>query len=188
MNTILFQVSDDLIVRSWTVADAPALFALVDTNRKKLSTWLPWVPFVKEVKNSEKLITDSFESFEKNNGIELGIFYRNTLAGCIGLHEFDTTNHRTSLGYWLGSDFQGKGIMTQSVQALLTYCFTVKDFNRVEIRCGVENAKSRAIPERLGFTQEGILREAEFVEGKYIDDVVYSLLKKEWENYIKELP
>jgi ribosomal-protein-serine acetyltransferase len=50
----------------------------------------------------------------------------------------------------------------------------------VEIQCGEDNHKSRAIPERLGFQQEGIIRDGEFLYDHFHDVVVYGLLKKEW--------
>lgn len=179
MDSVLLTIDDTLLVRSWTLADAPALFSLVDSNREHLSVWLPWVPYVKEVKDSENFIRDAIKEAQENKGLELGIFSNNQLVGCIGLHELDFTHHKTSIGYWLGSQFQGKGIMVQSVKALMDYCFTVHNMNRIEIRCGVGNAKSRAIPQKLGFTQEGILRQAEFIGGSYIDNFVYSFLKSD---------
>ena len=60
--------------------------------------------------------------------------------------------------------------------------FTYYSLNSVEIFCVPENRKSRAIPERLGFHQEGIIRQAEKVYGKHLDHVVYGLLKHEFEN------
>ena len=72
--------------------------------------------------------------------------------------------------------------MTQCTKALIDYAFHELKLNRVEIRASVENKKSQAIPERLGFTREGRLRSDEKVQGQFTDSFVYSLLKSEWES------
>jgi ribosomal-protein-serine acetyltransferase len=69
--------------------------------------------------------------------------------------------------------------MTKTVSALLDHAFGAWDLNRVEIHAGADNRKSRAIPERLGFQQEGVLRDYERVGDRYVDIVVYSLLARE---------
>jgi ribosomal-protein-serine acetyltransferase len=71
--------------------------------------------------------------------------------------------------------------MTESVKDLIEVGFKYYSLNRIEIRCAVENRKSRAIPERLGFQQEGIIRRAEKVYGMHFDHVVYGFLKQERE-------
>jgi len=70
--------------------------------------------------------------------------------------------------------------MTEAVRALVEYAFDAWKLNRVEIRAAVGNAKSRAIPERLGFMEEGLLREAERIGVRYEDLVVYAMLAKDW--------
>ena len=70
--------------------------------------------------------------------------------------------------------------MTAVVSALLDHAFYEWELHRVEIHCAPENARSRAIPERLGFREEARLREAELVGGSYLDSVVYGLLEEEW--------
>ena len=99
----------------------------------------------------------------------------------LGYHVFDTANHIASLGYWLSADKQGEGIVTEAANALTRHAFEVLDANRVEIRAAEFNHKSRAIPERLGFTQEGILRDKENLYGNYVDHVMYSMLHSEFE-------
>jgi len=63
---------------------------------------------------------------------------------------------------------------------LVDHAFGAWRLHRVEIRAGVENARSRAIPERLGFRREGVLREAERVGDRYVDQVVYAVLAGDW--------
>jgi ribosomal-protein-serine acetyltransferase len=84
-----------------------------------------------------------------------------------------------SLGYWLAEAHQGRGLMTKSVSELVDHAFDEWHLNRVEIQAGIGNRKSRAIPERLGFQRDGVLREYERVGDRYIDMVVYSLLARE---------
>lgn len=65
------------------------------------------------------------------------------------------------------------------IKDIIDLGFKYYSLNRIEIRCAVDNHKSRAIPESLGFKQEGIFRKAEKVYGNHLDHVVYGLLKQE---------
>ena len=69
--------------------------------------------------------------------------------------------------------------MSENVKGLIGVGFKYYSLNRIEIRCAADNHKSRAIAERLGFQQEGIVRLAEKAYGKYLDHIVYGLLKLE---------
>jgi ribosomal-protein-serine acetyltransferase len=174
MKLFEIDIGDHLALRTWNIESAPLLFSLVDRNREHLGRWLPWVPFVRSVEDSEKFIRDAVQKWENQEGLELGIWDGVDLVGCIGLHELNRLHNKTSIGYWLGAEYQGRGIMTNAVQAFVQYCFQEQKFHRVEIRAAVENIASRAVAERAGFLQEGVLRAAEFVQEKYLDIVVYS--------------
>ncbi|WP_334301100.1 GNAT family N-acetyltransferase [Alkaliphilus sp. B6464] len=99
------------------------------------------------------------------------------------MHSMDSTNKSTSIGYWLGEGHQGKGIMTKVTKALVEYIFTELNLNRVEIRCAENNYKSRAIPERLGFTKEGTLRETEWLYDHYVNHIVYGMVASQWKGH-----
>ena len=98
----------------------------------------------------------------------------------IGYRGIDWRARATSIGYWLGEEFQGRGTMTESVRTLADHAIRIWELNRVEIRAAVENWRSRRIPERLGFREEGTLREAERVGDRALDSVVYSMLAQDW--------
>jgi len=68
--------------------------------------------------------------------------------------------------------------MTRAVSALIDHAFGEWELHRVEVQAAVDNRKSRAIPERLGFEEEGVRREAERVGDRYLDLVVYGLLNE----------
>lgn len=180
MDHVDITITEHLKLKSWHISEAAELFALVDANRDHLSKWLPWVSSVKTVVDSTKFIEDAIRAMQQDDGLELGIWYNEKLVGCIGLHELDTLHKKTSLGYWLGHNAVGKGNMTKAVKALTTYCFEELQLNRVELRAATENEKSAAIAKKLWFKKEGILRQAEFINGEFVDDTVYSMLKKDW--------
>lgn len=159
---------------------AAELFLLTDRNRSHLRRWLPWVDATTSVEVTRKFIRNALKQFATGRGFQAGLWYQNRMAGVIGYHKIDWFNRKTSLGYWLGMEFQGKGLMTKACQALLDYAFHELKLNRVEIRCATENKRSRAIPERLGFVQEGITRQAEWLYDHYVDHVIYGVLASEW--------
>jgi ribosomal-protein-serine acetyltransferase len=160
---------------------AQELFEVTDRNRIYLREWLPWVDGTRSVSDTERFIEVSLREYERGKGIQYGIFRRGKIAGCIGLHEIDWDHRHAAIGYWLSRDHQGLGIMTECCRMLIGHAFHEWRLHRVEIRAAVANARSRAIPERLGFTAEGVLRQVVRVNGCYLDHVVYGLLKDEWQ-------
>ncbi len=156
------------------------LFALIDTNRAHLRQWLGWVDATTGSDAVLKFIIDSRVCHASRTGYDAGIWRDGELVGIIGLDGLDWQDRKTSLGYWLAAPHQGKGIMTRSCKVLIDFCFTRFDLNRVQIRCAPDNARSRAIPERLGFIQEGILRQSTWLHDRFVDQVVYGLLRTEW--------
>lgn len=161
-------------------SDAQAVFRAIDKNRKYLRQWLPWLDDSTTVEDTLKYIRSDISEFEKKEGLDLGIWYENQWIGGIGFHAFGGKNRKSTIGYWLSEDSQGKGIMTDATRALVTYGFGQLNLNRIEIRCATENVKSRAIPERLGFKTEGVLRQSEWLYDHFVDWVVYSQLRIEW--------
>ena len=173
-------VRKGLELRRRVEADAEAVFQIIDKNRKHLKQWLPWLDDSKTVEDLRQYIQNDITEFKKKEGCDFGIWYEGQWIGGIGFSSFGTKNRKTSIGYWLSEDFQGKGIMTDSVRALVNYGFEQLNLNRIVIRCAVENTKSRAIPIRLGFKEEGVLRQSEWLYDHFVDLVVYGLLKDEW--------
>jgi len=171
---------EDAQLRLLEVSHARELFGLTDSSREHLRKWLPWVDKNKKVEDSRKFIEQTRKQLAQNQGIQAGIWYRGNLAGVIGQHKIDWGNKITSIGYWLGKEYEGKGLVTLACGALINYSFEELDLNRVEILCATENSKSRAIPERLGFEKEGIIREREWVNDRYVDHVVYGMLAGDW--------
>ena len=172
-------IDDDLSVRLLEERHAPELYALIDANREHLSRWFPWVERTTEVAHTRDFLRRSLQKFADGNGFEAGIFRGEEHVGMIGLHYLHRDPGRTEIGYWLAADAQGAGVMTRAVRGLIRILFDDYGLERVEIRCHPENVRSRAVPERLGFRQEGVLRRVGMLRGEPFDHVVYGLLAEE---------
>ncbi|USB31932.1 GNAT family protein [Paenibacillus sp. YPG26] len=173
-------IDECLSLKLLGIRDAARVFELTQQNREMLAEWLPWVVDTHSVSDSERYIQSQLDVFARGTGISCGIVYQGEIAGCISLMDINQANRTASIGYWLASAYQGKGLMTRSCQALIEYSFTELGLNRIEIRAGVGNQKSRSIPVRLGFTEEGVIRQAERNGERYNDHVVYGILASEW--------
>ncbi len=174
-----FQLDERRRLRLWEEADAEELYAIVDQNREYLARWLPWPP-LQTLEGTLEFIRMSHRQFLANQGFQAAVVADERIVGGIGFHRIDWENRSTTIGYWLAESAQGQGTMTQAVQALVEHAFRTWRLNRVEIRAGVGNERSRAIPGRLGFSQEGVLRHAERIGDRYVDLVVYSMLAGDW--------
>ncbi len=180
MRMFIHRINEKTYLRKLETRDAPALFKLVDSSREELRRWLPWLDDNKSVKDSEAFIRSSLAQETSNNGFQAGIWHDGQLAGVIGLHGINWRDRQTMIGYWLGSEYQGKGIVTEACEALLKYAFEILGLNRVVIRAAEGNDKSIAVAKRLGFSREGLLRENEWLYDHYQDMFVYAMLAKDF--------
>ena len=113
-------------------------------------------------------------------GFQVAIFYQEKIAGVCGYLPLNKKDRIGEIGYWMGAEYEGLGIMTRSVDRVVEMGFEQLDLNRIEIRCATGNRRSRAVAERLGFVQEGILMQDEWLYDHFVDKVVYSKLKSEY--------
>ncbi|MBS1861746.1 MAG: GNAT family N-acetyltransferase [Actinobacteria bacterium] len=172
-------IAEGAFLRPYTQSDAPALTAVVAANREHLARWLPWAAAYGHV-DSIDYIARKEAQIEADDGFEGAIVLDGRIVGAAGFHRVDWINRTTSIGYWLAAEAQGRGLMSATVRALLDHAFGNWDLHRVIIEVVVDNARSRAIPERLGFSEEGTLREAKLIRGGYEDAVLYAMLASEW--------
>jgi ribosomal-protein-serine acetyltransferase len=159
---------------------APVLFALVDREREYLRQWVQWADSRSSEEEILVFIRGALERFAANQGFSAGIWVDGSIAGVITLYKIDWMSRKGEIGYWLGREFQGCGIVTDAVRAVTQHGLVELDLNRIEIYCAVVNTKSGAVPKRLGFTFEGVLREAQLLGGRYLDLEVYSMLRPEY--------
>ncbi len=175
-------VNNEISLRIVTQNHVRAIYDAIDQNRIFLRKWLPFVDSTQSEKDTHAFIKSVVDDVEKRQEV-FTVWYRKEFAGLLGLKDIDYFNRKCEIGYWLIENMTGKGIMSLSVEKLIGFVFSNLEMNRITIRCGVGNRSSTAIPKKLGFTFEGVERNGEKHHAKYIDLEVYSLLKKEWDDF-----
>ncbi len=171
---------DGLEVRMLESRNAHELFALTDANRAHLRRWLPWLDTVREAKDSKAFIKRGQDLAEGSRGVVAGIWAAGRLCGVIGYNQLDWVNRIATIGYWLGREHEGRGIMTRAVTTLVAVALDDLGLNRIVITVATGNLRSQAIPDRLGFRREGVVRDAEWLYDHYVDHVLNGLLQREW--------
>lgn len=176
------RISDEIQLQILEVRHADELYHVTDKNRMYLREWLPWVDGTVSPEQTKGFIQSALRAYADNDGMNTAIVYKGNIVGCIGLHSINWNHKRTSIGYWLGAEYQGLGLMTRACKEMIHYVFHELELNRVEIRAATANKKSRAIPERLQFVNEGTVRKVEWLYDHYVDHVIYGMLKEDWLN------
>lgn len=159
---------------------AADIFQAVDNQRPYLREWLPWVDGSKTVNDTLAFLHESIEKNKTGERLTTFIYNGVEIAGSIGFVKLKKDLKMGEIGYWLHRDMQGQGIMTKVCQRFIDYAFRTKALNRIEIKVASQNHKSQAIPQRLGFTHEGTLREAFAMYNEFYDLELFSLLRREW--------
>ncbi len=176
------EIGYGISLRELQESDALDVFAAVESNRDRLGRWLFWVHETRTPSDVRVFIREAIIQHAARYALHCAIRVDGALAGGIGCRIVESRNRSASIGYWLDAAFEGRGIVTRSCGAMLDYAFGEMKMHRVEIRCATHNTRSCAVPARLGFTREGVLRQAEWVRGGYHDLVVWSLLAQEWKS------
>jgi ribosomal-protein-serine acetyltransferase len=169
-----------IFIKKHEIELAPTAFALVDANRGYLREFLPWVDATLSVADSWGWIEITHRQWETGQIFDFGIYLEKEAKyiGNIGVHTIDWTNRCCEIGFWVGSEFQGHGLVSEAVQILEKVIFE-KGFNRIEIHCSQKNIRSAAVAKRNGYLLEGILRQKIKENTKYSDLKVFSKLKSD---------
>lgn len=177
---LVLHVDDKTRLRPLCTRDAEVLFELTEANRGYLRQWLPWLDAVTSVDDSREFIRACDERARRSGAFAALIESAGEPCGVVGYNWIDPINRSCEIGYWLAESHAGRGVMTRACATLIAHAFETLLLNRVVIPAAVGNRRSRAIPERLGFAQEGVLRDAEWLYDHFVDHALYSLLRRDW--------
>ncbi len=182
---LCWQVGEDIELRPPDERVVDELFEVVERNRARLAKWQHWAYAGRQKEDTAQFVREAKASIEDQSALNLLIFHcspehQPRVIGSAGLLPIDGTTGIGEIGYWIDVLWEGKGIVTRCVEALIEEGFEHRLLERIQIRCAPGNTRSRAIPRRLGFTYEGTLRRVLRVGESVQDLEYYSLLRPEW--------
>lgn len=176
-----YSINHDLELRLLQPYDANALCELISKNQEHLGPWLAWANGKCSIEGSRSFIKNTIRHIADNTKLNWGIWYQGKLAGIIATLTVNWKSEKAEVIYWLGAEFQGKGLINSAGRIMINYLFNNLKLNRIELRIATVNTRSKKTADRLGFRHEATLRLAEVVNGKLVDLDCYALLRSDWE-------
>ncbi|WP_430788278.1 GNAT family N-acetyltransferase [Virgibacillus flavescens] len=178
MNPILIDFpyefeTERLLLRMPMPGDGKAVHEAIKASINELKPWMGFAQNEQTEEETEINTRESRISFLKRDKLRMLIFLKETnqFVGSSGLHNIDWDVRKFEIGYWCDTRLSGKGYMTEAVAGLTAFTFNELKANRVQLQCDTRNTKSRAIPERLGYELEGIIRNEDLaVDGNGLRD------------------
>lgn len=186
MNPLLLEFPSEfyterLLIRMPKPGDGKVVFDAIQASLDELKPWMPFAQKEQSEEETEINIRDSYVKFIKREDLRLLIFHKETgeFIASSGLHRIDWSVPKFEIGYWIDTRYSGKGYITEAVEGITKFAFSDLKARRIEIRCDSKNDKSRKVPERLGFTLEGVLKNSAIsADGNEITDTcIYAMIK-----------
>lgn len=158
--------------------DGPELWLAVNGSRGALQRWLPWVQFHTDPAASTRFAEACSADWDQGRALRFVIRERahRTLVGVVGLESCVQLHRSCELGYWLRREATRRGLMTEASRAAIDFAFKQMGVHRVRVAAATDNHASLAVIGRLAFRFEGIARQAEWCDGRWLDHAVFAFL------------
>jgi ribosomal-protein-serine acetyltransferase len=146
-----------------------------------LERWLPWVPFNNTREASLRYAEACTLDWDAGRAVRFGIRDRATreLLGVVGLDSCIHLHRSCELGYWLRREATGRGLMTEAARSTVDFAFSRMGVHRVRCAAATDNVPSLRVILRLDFRFEGIARQAELVQSRWLDHAVFAKLSQD---------
>jgi ribosomal-protein-serine acetyltransferase len=174
------QVNENINLIIPTLDLSHEIYGLIDNDRDHLSQWLSWVPKVQSYTDVEQNLRERIQGYQTGTSASFYAVYNNVIVASVGFISINNNDKKGEIGYWISSQYQGKGIVSKSVKACINYGFNRLGLNKIIIQCARGNSRSINLAGKLGFSIEGILKEDRIRNNTYHDTFYFSLFKKEY--------
>jgi ribosomal-protein-serine acetyltransferase len=174
-------LTERLRLRAPKRGDVTALHEAIAETLADLVPWLPWARSDHGPAETRRYLRAARGAWSRQSAFEFVIELRDTgrVAGVTSLHRVDWVRAAAGLGYWVRRSEWNRGIATEAASAALAHALGGLRLHRIEALVALENKTSQRVVEKLGFVREGVAREAEFVDGRYLDHIQYSFLRSD---------
>ena len=178
-----FPLSAEAALIPRTPLIAKAYHELLVANHERLARWEPWAVNPPVLEETRSFLRASAQKWLDGAELPVAIAIRENghwrLAGSVSLR-ISPYSQSGEIGYWIDGGYEGRGLASKAVAAVLDQAFGPLGLDRVALHTDTANQRSRALARRLGFTEEGLLRQALAFPGERRDQAAYGLLADEW--------
>jgi RimJ/RimL family protein N-acetyltransferase len=174
-----------LVIRPLTLNDKKEFFEY--RRDKEINKYQGWIP--ETMKDVEVFIGKISEQINlPETWFQFIILEKETqkIVGDLGIHFIDSENKQVEIGCTLNKNFQNNGFATESLKRLIDYLFDELSKHRIITSIDPDNKNSIRLVERIGFRKEAHFVESLFINGKWVDDLIYALIEKDWEKIKSE--
>jgi ribosomal-protein-serine acetyltransferase len=168
------KISSNITLHSPQVKFAQEVFELIQNNKQYLCRFMDWPQYVSDVQDTVNFIHDASLSHQKNESKTYFIDFNGRIVGVFSFNKIDNGNKTADIGYWLGSQYQGNGIIKKSLDVITYKYANCGLIQRFIIKCMTTNEKSNNVAIRAGFYHQGVLKGAEYVGGVFHDQNIYA--------------
>ena len=173
------RLTDDIVLLLRTAAIADAYHELIVVNQKRLARWEPWAVQPPSPESTRAFLEAAGRSWLEGSELPVAIAVLADgswrLVGSVGLR-INRYTRVGDVGYWIDAAYEGRGLVTKAVSAVLDEAFGPLGLDKVTLHTEVDNDRSRELARRLGFVEEGVLRHAIAFPEARRDQVAYGLL------------
>lgn len=174
----MIKVSEQIRLRQWK-NDEEGILQHFANNPRIASMLTNTFPYPYELHHARAFID---MSLQMNPPSIFAIEYLGKPCGSAGLHvQKDVYCKNAEMGYWLGEDFWGKGIMTEVVKAMTNYGFKTLDIERIYARPYGSNTASQRVLQKSGYKLEALMKDTIFKNGEFLDEFIFAARRKDWE-------
>ena len=173
------RLDDELALRLTERHHALELYRLVAADRDHLRRWIPWTATATPEWVAE-LVADELARFGSGQGWRAELCFRGRPIGLMWLHEWGGAGGSTEVGYLVARAYEGKGLVTRALRALVRHFFVERGVGRVAVGLDARNERSLAVVQRLGLRPEAVLRRVIAVDGEPADLSIFGLLREEY--------
>lgn len=167
-----------LVLKRNGPAHAKAMFHCVDQNRQHLFQFMPWSQNTKAIQDTKSYLDLMDNNWKEQIEFDYGIFRNDVYIGNFGVHSINWDREHCEIGYWISSEFEGAGYVSEALAAVEDVVFQI-GFHRIEIRCSANNLRSAKVARNNGYALDGTLRELAIDNGQRVDQLLFSKLRSD---------
>ncbi len=169
--------NDEIILERYKSEDAPCIFEAIMLSKKEIAPWLSWLTANYNLQSTKSFVQIQIKNWQEN--VEYAYTIKNKsgdLLGVIALHLYDKQNDVASVGYWMNTQYTGKGYCTQALKLMVNKLIKHLNLIRIEIIVAVTNYASQKVAEKAGAEFEAVLKNRILLNGLAIDANMYAFV------------